>query len=74
MATGLTYGLLGWWWSRTRALLPALGVALPFLAEPLAWRLYRGFLPGPAYLWLLEIAVGLGVLIGIRSFGRLAAR
>ena len=57
-ATGLAYGVLGRLWRRSRSRVAVVAAVAPFVAEPLAWRLYRGFLPGPAYLWLVELAVG----------------
>ena len=72
--TGTVYGALGWWWARARAIVPAVGVAMPFLAEPVAWWLYRGFVPAPAYLWLIEITVGVAVLAWMGRRLRLPAR
>ena len=73
-ATGLAYGLLGWLWRRSRSMVAVVAVVAPFVAEPLAWRLYRGFLPGPAYVWLLELAVGGLVLGWMVARMRLSAR
>jgi hypothetical protein len=57
-ATGAAYGLLGRAWARSRAAVACLAVISPFLAEPLLWRLYRGYLPGPLVVWVLEAAFG----------------
>ncbi len=74
VATGLLYGVLGCWWGRSRALIAGVAVAVPFVAEPVLWWLYRGFLPGPAYLWLVEIAVGAAVLLFLIRGLKLPAR
>lgn len=73
-ATGLGYGLIGWWWRWSRSLVAGVAVVAPFIVEPLAWRLYRGFLPGPLYVWLVELAVGAGALVWMISRLRLPAR
>jgi len=73
-ATGLGYGLLGWWWRWSRSLVAGVAVVAPFIVEPLAWRLYRGFLPGPFYVWLVELAVGAGALVWMIRRLRLPAR
>ena len=60
--TGVAYGLLGCWWRRSRSLVAGVAAVAPFIAEPGLWSLYRGFLPGPTYLWLVEVAVGVVAL------------
>jgi len=65
MATGLAYGALGFWWRKSRSLVAGVAVVVPFIAEPLLWRLYRGFLPGPVYVWLVELAVGDSALVWV---------
>ena len=62
LMTGAGYGLLGWWWGRSRPLIAGLAVMAPFIAEPLAWRIYRGFFPGPYVLWLVELVAGVIIL------------
>jgi len=73
-ATGLAYGVLGQVWRQSRSALALVAVVAPFVAEPLAWRIYRGFLPGPAYIWVVELAVGVAVLGWMVSRRRLPAR
>jgi len=72
VGTGTGYGLLGCWWGRSRAPLAAVAVVAPFVLEPLAWWLYRGFVPSPLYLWAVEIAVGGAILAWTMRKGRLA--
>jgi len=66
-ATGTAYGFLGCWWGRSRPWFAGLAAVAPLLAEPVLWRMYRGFLPGPAVIWLPELALGaIGLLWVIR--------
>ena len=37
-------------------------IALPFIVEPAAWRVYVGFGQGPFVVWLAEVAVGIAIL------------
>jgi len=74
VATGLAYGALGFWWRKSRSLVAGIAVVVPFIAEPLLWRLYRGFLPGPTYLWLVELALGAAALVWVRRRLNLGAR
>ena len=74
MATGLAYGALGFWWRQSRSLAAGVAVVVPFIAEPLLWRLYRGFLPGPVYVWLVELAVGALALVWVSRRLNLGAR
>jgi hypothetical protein len=62
VGAGLVYGYLGAWWGRSRSLVPAALLALPFFVEPLAWQMYNGYLQGPAIIWLGEVIVGAGLL------------
>jgi hypothetical protein len=59
---GAVYGLLGRWWGQSRSLVADAAIALPFFLEPVAWRIYDGFLKGPLVVWLIEIAVGAALL------------
>ena len=62
VGAGIVYGYLGAWWGRSRSVIPAALLALPFFVEPLAWRVYNGYLKGPAITWLCEALVGAGLL------------
>ena len=62
VGAGVVYGYLGAWWGRTRSLVPAALLVLPFLVEPLAWQAYSGYLKGPTIVWLCEALVGAGLL------------
>ena len=62
VGAGVIYGYLGSWWGRTRSLLPAALLVLPFFVEPLAWQAYEGHLRGPAFIWGCEALVGAGLL------------
>jgi len=46
IVAGVAFGLLGMWWARSRSLLGAAAIAIPFTLEPLAWRVYEGQLDG----------------------------
>jgi hypothetical protein len=59
---GLVFGLLGWWWGRSRSLLAGAAVCLAFVLEPVAWALYDGHLPRPAVLSIAGAAIGLATL------------
>ena len=43
-------------------MIAGVSIALPFIAEPVAWRVYDGFARGPLAVWLVEIAVGITLL------------
>ncbi len=62
VGAGVVYGYLGAWWGRTRSLVPAALLVLPFFVEPLAWQAYEGHLRGPAFIWGCEALVGAGLL------------
>jgi hypothetical protein len=62
IGAGVVYGLLGRWWGQSRSIVAGAALALPFFAEPFAWRMYGGFLMGPLAVWALEIASGIAVL------------
>ena len=62
MGAGVLYGLLGRWWGQSRAIVAGVAIALPFIVEPVAWRVYVGFGQGPLVVWLVEIAVGITLL------------
>lgn len=62
VVAGLVFGLLGWWWGRSRSLLAGAAVCLAFVLEPVAWTLYDGHLPRPAVIWIAEAVVGLAAL------------
>jgi hypothetical protein len=73
IGSGVVYGLLGRWWGGSRSLVAGVAIALPFIVEPAAWRVYAGFGQGPLVLWLVEVAVGIAILgwvIAARSRGR----
>ena len=55
--SGPAFGVLGHDWSRRRSRLSAIALTAALLLEPLARTLARR-LPGPAWLWLAEIAAG----------------
>jgi hypothetical protein len=62
MGAGVLYGLLGRWWGQSRSIVASVAIALPFLVEPVAWRVYVGFGQGPLVVWFVEIAVGITLL------------
>jgi hypothetical protein len=62
IGAGVVYGLLGRWWGESRSIVAGVAIALPFIVEPAAWRVYVGFGQGPLVLWLVEVAVGLALL------------
>jgi hypothetical protein len=73
IGAGVVYGLLGRWWGESRSIVAGVAIALPFIVEPAAWRVYVGFGQGPLVLWLVEVSVGLAILgwiIAARSRGR----
>ena len=47
IGAGVVYGVLGRWWGQSRSVVAGVAIALLFFVEPLAWRLYDGFLKGP---------------------------
>jgi Family of unknown function (DUF6518) len=62
VGAGVVYGLLGRWWGESRSIVAGVAIALPFIVEPAAWRVYVGFGQGPLGLWLVEVAVGIAIL------------
>jgi hypothetical protein len=62
IGAGVVYGLLGRWWGKSRSIVAGVALALPFIVEPAAWRVYVGFGQGPLVLWLVEVAVGIAIL------------
>ena len=62
IGAGVVYGLLGRWWGESRAIVAGVAMALPFIVEPAAWRVYVGFGQGPLVVWLVEVAVGIAIL------------
>ena len=62
IGAGVLYGLLGRWWGQSRSIVAGVAIALPFLVEPVLWRVYDGFLKGPLVVWFVEIAVGITLL------------
>jgi len=62
IGAGVVYGLLGRWWGESRSIVAGVAIALPFIVEPVAWRVYVGFGQGPLVLWLVEVAVGIAIL------------
>jgi hypothetical protein len=62
IGAGIVYGLLGRWWGESRSIVAGVALALPFIVEPAAWRVYVGFGQGPLVIWLIEIAVGITLL------------
>ena len=62
IGAGVVYGLLGRWWGESRSVVAGVAIALPFIVEPAAWRVYVGFGQGPLVLWLVEVAVGIAIL------------
>lgn len=75
VGAGVVYGYLGAWWGRTRSLVPAALLVLPFFVEPLAWQAYEGHLRGPAFIWGCEALVGASLLaVMILASRRLALR
>lgn len=63
VVTGPTFGALGYRWRNDRWWLSGLTVVLAFCCEPFAWRQYKGFLPGPGYVWRLEVLLGLALAV-----------
>jgi hypothetical protein len=43
VGAGVAYGLLGRWWGESRSIVAGIAIALPFMVEPAAWRVYDGF-------------------------------
>jgi Family of unknown function (DUF6518) len=73
IGAGVVYGFLGRWWGESRSIVAGVGIALPFIVEPAAWRIYVGFSQGPLVVWFVEVALGIGILgwvIAARSRGR----
>ena len=62
IGAGVLYGLLGRRWGQSRSIVAGVAIALPFMVEPVAWRVYDGFAKGPLVVWLVEIAVGITLL------------
>jgi hypothetical protein len=62
VGAGVVYGLLGRWWGESRSIVAGVAIALPFIVEPAAWRVYVGFGQGPPVIWLVEVAVGIAIL------------
>jgi hypothetical protein len=62
IGAGVVYGLLGRWWGESRSMVAGGAIALPLLVEPVAWRIYDGFLKGPFVVWFVEIGVGITLL------------
>jgi hypothetical protein len=62
MGAGVLYGLLGRWWGQSRSIVAGVAIALPFMVEPVAWRVYVGLGQGPLVVWFVEIAVGITLL------------
>jgi hypothetical protein len=62
IGAGVIYGLVGRWWGQSRSILAGGAIALPFIVEPVAWRVYDGFLKGPFVVWFVELAVGITLL------------
>jgi hypothetical protein len=62
IGAGVVYGLLGRWWGQSRSIVAGVAIALPFFVEPLAWRVYDGFLKGPLTVWAVEMAAGIALL------------
>jgi hypothetical protein len=62
IGAGAIYGLLGRWWGQSRSIVAGVAIALPFFVEPVAWRVYDGFVRGPLVVWFVEIAVGITLL------------
>jgi hypothetical protein len=62
IGAGVLYGLLGRWWGKSRSIVAGVAIALPFIVEPVLWRVYVGFGQGPLVMWLVEVAVGITLL------------
>jgi hypothetical protein len=58
VAAGGIFGVAGYWWTHTRSILSVAMVTVPFMIEPLLWRIKMGFFPEPASLWVIEVLVG----------------
>lgn len=43
IGAGVLYGLLGRRWGQSRSIVAGVAIALPFMVEPVAWRVYVGF-------------------------------
>jgi hypothetical protein len=62
IGAGIAYGFLGRWWGESRSIVAGVAIALPFFVEPLAWRVYDGFLQGPLVVWVVEIGAGIALV------------
>jgi hypothetical protein len=63
IGAGVVYGLLGRRWGHSRSIVAGVAIALPFLVEPIAWRVRAGFLMDPLVLWLVEVGVGIAITV-----------
>lgn len=70
VVAGLTFGLLGHWWGRSRSLLAGVAVSLAFVLEPWAWAIHDGRLPHPYIIWIAEGCVGLVALLWVLATRR----
>ncbi|HKV84528.1 MAG TPA: DUF6518 family protein [Ktedonobacterales bacterium] len=62
---GLSYGLIGYWWGRSRSVIAGVLVGLSLVLEPLGWTVIEGRLPHPYSVWIVEVVLGMAVLLWI---------
>jgi hypothetical protein len=74
IGAGVVYGLVGRWWGESRSIVAGVAIAMPFILEPVAWRVYVGFGQGPLVLWFAEFAFGVAILVWFVSRARLPGR
>jgi hypothetical protein len=75
LVAGSLYGALGWWWRRSRAVVPGLALAAGIIAEPAIWPAYDRLIEGGPVkhdwaLWAGEILVGLAAAAWFSRTGR----
>ena len=70
LIAGLAFGLLGYQWGKNRRNIAVVLLALAFIAEPWAWAVYKGYLPHPYQIWIVETCIGFGILVYVFLLNR----
>jgi hypothetical protein len=65
LLAGLSYGLIGYWWGRSRSVIAGVLVGLPLVLEPLGWTVIAGRLPHPYSIWIVEVILGMALLLWV---------